>query len=450
MKDLLIDNRYRLDYKVGEGGFGLVYAGTDTLTEREVAIKLCYMYDDEPKALDFEATTYSTLAGGVGIPHALFYGDEGDFHVLVQELLGPSLEDVFNYCNRKFSLKTVLLIADQCIRRLKYIHEKGFLHCDIKPDNFLLGTGRKGNVIYVIDFGLARDFEETDGYGIMDHRPNGGTTRYAPIRYPDRPVNSRPSDLESLGYMLVYFARGRLPWQGLKAVHDEARAEAVRKKKLETSPEELCQDLPDEFAQYMKYTRNLAPTARPDYGYLLKLFNNLFKARGYKHDNVYDWTEKRFNELRKMQAAREKAAAEAATEKVATEEVATEKQTTEIPATEEVATEKQTTENPGTEEVVTEKQTTKKPATEKVETEKRTTENPATEEVETEKPPVKEPADKSPVEEPADKSPVEEPADKSPVEEPADKSPVKGPADKSPVEELADKSPVEEPTEKPT
>ncbi|KAG6035480.1 hypothetical protein E4U41_006073 [Claviceps citrina] len=305
---LLIDERYKIDYKIGQGGFGLVYAGTDTKTNEEVAIKLTHARGDtETQTLEYEAETYAALAGGAGIPHVHWYGQQDDYFVLVQELLGPSLEDVFNYCDRKFSLKTVLLIANQCIQRLRYIHEKGFLHCDVKPDNFLLGTGRNGNIIYTIDFGLARDFEADDGRGIMDNRPLGGTTRYASINHHKGKGlgQSRGDDLESLGYVLLYFAHSRLPWQGLKATCHRKRAEAILRIKEETPIDELCKGLPDAFANYIVYTRSLKPADKPNYAYLLKLFNTVFVANGFKYDNVFDWTEKRFYELQEENAEME-------------------------------------------------------------------------------------------------------------------------------------------------
>ncbi|KAG5991558.1 hypothetical protein E4U54_003862 [Claviceps lovelessii] len=322
MKDILVDERFRVEYKIGEGGFGLVYAGTDLKTEEEVAIKLSHVRDDGLEALEYEADTYKALAGGVGIPRVIWFGRECDYHVLVQELLGPSLEDVFNYCGRKFSLKTVLLIADQCINRIKYIHDKGYLHCDVKPDNFLLGIGRQGNVIYTIDFGLAREFdEESDGQGIRDHRPFGGTTRYASMNNHKQLPQSRADDLESLGYVLLYFARGFLPWQGLKASNRDKRVEAILKLKTETPVEELCKDLPEAFAEYMTYIRSLQPADKPDYARLLKVFKTLFTARGFQYDNVYDWTEKRFYELQEEsnRAAEEQMGTEPTDEQMDTE-----------------------------------------------------------------------------------------------------------------------------------
>jgi serine/threonine protein kinase len=195
LQDILIADRYRVERKIGAGGFGLVYSGTvpsfsasavadwtaTVLSSgEEVAIKLAFVRDD-PEVLRREKDTYEALDGGVGIPRVRWFGQECDFYVLVMDALGPSLEDLLNYCGRKFSLKTILLIADQAIARVAYIHSKGFLHRDIKPDNFLMGVGRQGSTLYAIDFGLAEEFEFAQRYRHAQGLALGGTRRYASI-----------------------------------------------------------------------------------------------------------------------------------------------------------------------------------------------------------------------------------------------------------------------------
>jgi casein kinase 1 delta/casein kinase I family protein HRR25 len=133
-----------------------------------------------------EKETYEALAGGIGIPRVRWFGQECDFYALIIDALGPSLEDLFNYCDRRLSLKTILLIADQAISRIEYIHSKGFIHRDIKPDNFLMGVGRQGNILYTVDFGLAKEFSDAERCKDLEGVPVGGTIRYASINNHNR------------------------------------------------------------------------------------------------------------------------------------------------------------------------------------------------------------------------------------------------------------------------
>lgn len=151
-------------------------------TDEEVAIKLEHVSVD-PSFLQEEVEIYKSLAEGVGIPAVYWFGWECEYRAMVFELLGPSLEDLFNYCGRRFSLKTVLMIADQLVCRLQYIHWKNVIHRDIKPENFLMGTGKNGNCIYVTDLGLASEYRPHRAHtGAPPSNPHLlGTARFASI-----------------------------------------------------------------------------------------------------------------------------------------------------------------------------------------------------------------------------------------------------------------------------
>ncbi|XP_072029348.1 casein kinase I-like isoform X2 [Amphiura filiformis] len=289
--ELRVGNKYRLGRKIGSGSFGDIYLGTNITNGEEVAIKLECVKTKHPQ-LHIESKFYRMMQGGVGIPTIKWCGAEGDYNVMVMELLGPSLEDLFNFCSRKFSLKTVLLLADQLISRVEYVHTKNFIHRDIKPDNFLMGLGKKGNLVYIIDFGLAKKYRDARTQQHIPYRENKnltGTARYASINTHLGIEQSRRDDLESLGYMLMYYNLGSLPWQGLKAATKRQKYEKISEKKMSTPIEVLCKAFPSEFATYLSYTRALRFDEKPDYSFLRQLFRNLFHRQGFTYDYVFDW-----------------------------------------------------------------------------------------------------------------------------------------------------------------
>uniref|UniRef100_A0A3Q2XU90 non-specific serine/threonine protein kinase n=1 Tax=Hippocampus comes TaxID=109280 RepID=A0A3Q2XU90_HIPCM len=288
--ELRVGNKYRLGRKIGSGSFGDIYLG------EEVAIKLECVKTKHPQ-LHIESKFYKMMQGGVGIPSIKWCGAEGDYNVMVMELLGPSLEDLFNFCSRKFSLKTVLLLADQMISRIEYIHLKNFIHRDVKPDNFLMGLGKKGNLVYIIDFGLAKKYRDARTHQHIPYRENKnltGTARYASINTHLGIEQSRRDDLESLGYVLMYFNLGSLPWQGLKAATKRQKYERISEKKMSTPIEVLCKGYPSVFSTYLNLCRSLRFDDKPDYSYLRQLFRNLFHRQGFSYDYVFDWSMLKF------------------------------------------------------------------------------------------------------------------------------------------------------------
>ncbi|XP_028267767.1 casein kinase I [Parambassis ranga] len=298
--ELRVGNKYRLGRKIGSGSFGDIYLGANIATGEEVAIKLECVKTKHPQ-LHIESKFYKMMQGGVGIPSIKWCGAEGDYNVMVMELLGPSLEDLFNFCSRKFSLKTVLLLADQMISRIEYIHSKNFIHRDVKPDNFLMGLGKKGNLVYIIDFGLAKKYRDARTHQHIPYRENKnltGTARYASINTHLGIEQSRRDDLESLGYVLMYFNLGSLPWQGLKAATKRQKYERISEKKMSTPIEVLCKGYPSEFSTYLNFCRSLRFDDKPDYSYLRQLFRNLFHRQGFSYDYVFDWNMLKFGASR--------------------------------------------------------------------------------------------------------------------------------------------------------
>uniref|UniRef100_A0A7N6AJN4 non-specific serine/threonine protein kinase n=1 Tax=Anabas testudineus TaxID=64144 RepID=A0A7N6AJN4_ANATE len=295
--EFIVGGKYKLVRKIGSGSFGDIYLAIN-ITNGEV-IYFINIYT-HPTLL-YESKLYKILQGGVAIPHIRVRGKySNDYNVLVMDLLGPSLEDLFNFCSRRFTMKTVLMLADQMISRIEYVHTKNFIHRDIKPDNFLMGIGRHCNKVstsvaklFLIDFGLAKKYRDNRTRQHIPYREDKnltGTARYASINAHLGIEQSRRDDMESLGYVLMYFNRTSLPWQGLKAATKKQKYEKISEKKMSTPVEVLCKGFPAEFAMYLNYCRGLRFEEAPDYMYLRQLFRILFRTLNHQYDYTFDWT----------------------------------------------------------------------------------------------------------------------------------------------------------------
>mmetsp|Transcript_52555 Transcript_52555/g.112398 ORF Transcript_52555/g.112398 Transcript_52555/m.112398 type:complete len:448 (+) Transcript_52555:124-1467(+) len=284
---------YCLGRKLGSGSFGDIYFAVNTQTGEELAVKLESTKSKHPMLM-YEAKLLKHLQGVPGIASVHYCDVEGDYNMMVMDLLGPSLEDLFNICHRKFTLKTVLMIADQMLYRIEYLHSKNFIHRDIKPDNFLIGHGKKSNIVYLIDFGLAKKYRDPKTQQHIPYRENKsltGTARYAAINAHLGIEQSRRDDLEAIGYVLMYFNRGQLPWQGFQAATKEEKYHKIMESKRTTAVETLCKGFPAVFASYLNYCRALRFEDRPDYAYLRRLFKDLFMREGFVNDGMFDWSQ---------------------------------------------------------------------------------------------------------------------------------------------------------------
>ncbi|KAI9302308.1 kinase-like domain-containing protein [Cunninghamella echinulata] len=293
----IVGVHYKIGRKIGEGSFGTIYQGINLLNNQPVAVKFEPRKADAPQLRD-EYRSYKILAGSVGIPYAHYFGQEGIHNVLVIDLLGPSLEDLFDSCHRKFSVKTVAMLAKEMISRVECVHEHNLVYRDIKPDNFLMGRAGKDNHVYMIDFGMAKHYRDPKTKQHIPYRERkslSGTARYMSINTHLGREQSRRDDLESLGHVFMYFLRGSLPWQGLRANTNKQKYEKIGEKKQSTSIKDLCEGYPNEFAIYLQYVRKLGFDEAPDYDFLRDLFNKVLREEG-GDDGVYDWMQK--NEIK--------------------------------------------------------------------------------------------------------------------------------------------------------
>ncbi|KAF9584501.1 casein kinase I [Lunasporangiospora selenospora] len=197
-------------------------------------------------------------------------------------------------CGRKFSIKTVVMVAKQMLSRVQTIHEKNLIYRDIKPDNFLVGKPhtKHANMVHVVDFGMAKQYRDPKTKQHIPYRERkslSGTARYMSINTHLGREQSRRDDLEAMGHVFMYFLRGGLPWQGLKAATNKQKYEKIGEKKQSTPIKELCEGFPEEFGIYLNYVRKLSFEETPDYDFLRDLFTKALKSINEAEDGVFDW-----------------------------------------------------------------------------------------------------------------------------------------------------------------
>ncbi|KAG2728974.1 hypothetical protein I3760_01G228900 [Carya illinoinensis] len=281
---------YRIDRKLGKGGFGQVYVGrcvsalsANERTTGSGAVEVALKFEQiSSKGCNYgppyEWQVYNTLGGSHGVPHVHYKGRQGDYYVMVMDMLGPSLWDVWNNNSHIMSIEMVACIAIEAISILEKMHSRGYVHGDVKPENFLLGPPGTPDEkrLFLVDLGLATRWRDS-GTGMhveYDQRPDvfRGTVRYARVHAHLGRTGSRRDDLESLAYTLVFLLRGHLPWQGYQGKNKDF---LVCKKKMATSPETMCCFCPLPFRQFAEHVVNLRFDEEPNYAKYISLFDGI-------------------------------------------------------------------------------------------------------------------------------------------------------------------------------
>ena len=288
--EIRVGGRYRLGKKIGTGAFGEIFEGTDIFDNSSVAIKLEHNSVKYPQLL-FEAKLLKSIPG-TGIPIMHWFGIAGEYNAMVMDLLGQNLEDLYNYCAKNFTLKTILMIIIQMIERLKHVHDNHYIHRDIKPENFLIGKDTTAKTIYLLDFGLAKRYRDEYTHihiPLKENRNLTGTARYASCNAHNGLEQSRRDDMESIAYVILYFFRKKLPWQGLKCKDKNEKHAKIKEIKMSMTPEKLFEGIPKEFADYLTMVKKLGFEDEPAYKSYIQMFTNLFKSKDFEMDYLYDW-----------------------------------------------------------------------------------------------------------------------------------------------------------------
>lgn len=287
----VIENRFEVMNPIGQGSFGTVYHGKDTQNDKFVAIKI--LKQKGHQSYYRETNVLKHLNGLVGVPQIMWKGRIGNRDILIVDRLGCDLSMLFEYCGHQFSVQTTLKLGIEMMKLIQSVHSKGILHRDVKPHNFLIGYKQQKDKIFIIDFGLAKSYiSSTDkmhkkqASGLMPV----GTARYASIWTHKGVSQSRRDDLESIGFVLIYFLQTKLPWQGLKINTKHEKWKKICNVKVATQLDNLCRGIPMQFKKYLEYVRNLKFTQKPNYQHLIDLFQEAADQNDIDlTDVVWDW-----------------------------------------------------------------------------------------------------------------------------------------------------------------
>ena len=281
-----------LSKKLGEGAFGKIYECQNIKNKQTYAAKIEYHSAPNPQLYQ-ESKIMTEMKGKLGFPtcyQVIYLKQE---LVMVTDLLGPNIQDIMdNIEGKKFTMKSTLILTEQMLKRLRDLHEKGIIHRDMKPENFVIGKGKNEKLIYMIDFGLSRHYliEKTQQHIPMkSDRSIVGTLRYISMNCHEGLEVSRRDDLESLAYMMIHFVIGELPWMGIKAKSLGEKYKRVYEKKQETVPDDICKILPDEMKSFLQHILNLEFEEKPNYDYLEGLIKSLKSKYGFKNDDNFEW-----------------------------------------------------------------------------------------------------------------------------------------------------------------
>ena len=285
----IIFNKYKIIKRLGRGSFGNIF-----LVEYQNKLYAMKLENTKKGYYILDKEVYLMIhLYGPRIPYVKSFGQCGYYNVLVMELLGKSLEDIKSILpSKKMTIPCICKLSYQMLQILEHIHKRSFIHRDVKPENFIMGLGPNNKFLYMIDFGFAKTYRDPTTLAHYPLKKNDGitgTARYASINTLRGFTQSRKDDLESLAYVIIYLSKGTLPWANITSDNKDELYNRITKVKFETTVENLCSGLPQQFLDFVRYIRGMTFEQEPDYKYLRNLFLIALQNTGGKMDFCYDW-----------------------------------------------------------------------------------------------------------------------------------------------------------------
>ena len=288
----IIFGKYKIIKNIGKGAYSKVFLTKNIINQDLFALKI-QNKSHKFGSLESEAF-YLFRLKNIGIPKIFSYGHLGQYYILVEELLGKTLEELFKENKNKpniIRLKDMLMAGIQIINIIKYIHSKNILHLDIKPHNFLVGNPNN-SIIYIIDFGLAKNYRSSRTGKHSQFSKNNyfnGNICFSSVNTMKGYEPSRRDDLESIGYMLIYLYTQHLPWDSILTKNKNELIKKIFEIKSLIPIKMLCENTPKEMNEYMKYVKSLKFEEEPDYNYLTKIFEDMLKKINQVNDLNFSW-----------------------------------------------------------------------------------------------------------------------------------------------------------------
>ena len=297
-KEKIIFEKYQITKIIEKTKYLQIYEGKNILSDELIIIKVEQKKDKKKKGILETESYYLNYLKSQGIPSIQKIGYFRNNIISIQSLLGLSLTQLFIKNFGKLKLKDIALISIQLLERIKFIHSKNIIHCDICPNNFVLGIGRFQNIIYMTHFNSAKSYKDKstlEHIKIKYKASNKFTGNYifASVNALRGLELSRRDDLESLGYILIYFLKGSLPWEHSKSLNISEQIRKIYQIKKNYNLSILCDGVPEEFKLFLNYVKSLSFQEEPDYNYCFSLFYGIFKKINILNDGIFSWNQEK-------------------------------------------------------------------------------------------------------------------------------------------------------------